>query len=246
MQIESVVTRIFDIDFMLFDLIFVAIWILALYKRGFIKPLFFGIFGIIVNLLVDYGIWYNLQGIRTVEGLPSWMSPFAFFIYFSISYGMVEYSYVQVMFSIDVMKENGRRKAFQWSLFLFGGWLFFGLLSFAIPINDAEITVQRVMTGQRIFQVYAVLAEYSLLAILAYLGKFELSWKKIMYIFFVGFFVHFSMEVTLLLSGVRVLHVFDLVFNSIIEFNTGAPILYLLLFAAVPYLEKRFAQHQIR
>lgn len=246
MQIESVVTRIFDVDFILFDLIFVAIWISALYKKRFIKPLFFGIFGIIVNLLVDYGIWYNLQGIRSIEGLPLWMSPFAFFIYFSISYGMVEYSYVQVMFSIDVMKEDGRRKAFYWSLFLFGGWLLFGLLSFIIPINDAEITVQRVMTGQRIFQVYAVLAEYSLLAILAYLGKFELTWKKIMYIFFVGFFVHFSMEVTLLLSGIRVLHVFDLIFNSIIEFNTGVPILYLLLFAVAPYVEKKFVRRQVR
>jgi glycopeptide antibiotics resistance protein len=95
------------------------------------------------------------------------------------------------------------------------------------------------MTEQRIFQVYAVIAEYVLLGILAYMGKYRLSGKKILYIFAVGFFVHFSMETTLLLTGVRVLDFFNLIFNSIVEFNTGAPILYLMLYAVVPFIERR-------
>ncbi|MGD9395536.1 MAG: hypothetical protein PVJ05_03820 [Candidatus Thorarchaeota archaeon] len=242
MQFESVVIRIFDFDFMLFDLVFTALWIFFLYRKGYIKPLIFGLFGIMVNMIVDYGIWYNLQGIRTVENLPFWMSPFAFFVYFSITYGMIEYSYVQVMFSIDTKKENSKQEMLRWSLFLLGGWLLFGLLSFVIPISDAEITVQRVMTEQRIFQIYAIIAEYVLLAILAYMGKFDLSWKKILYIFSVGFFVHFSMELTLLLSGIRVLDLFNLIFNSVIEFNTGAPILYLLLFAVAPFIERKLGR----
>ena len=242
MQFESVVIRIFDIDFMLFDLVFTAVWIFFLYRKGYIKPLIFGLFGIMINMIVDYGIWYNLQGIRTVENLPFWMSPFAFFVYFSITYGMIEYSYVQVMFSIDTKKENSKQEMLRWSLFLFGGWLLFGLLSFVIPISDAEITVQRVMTEQRIFQIYGIIAEYALLSILAYMGKYDLSWRKILYIFSVGFFVHFSMELTLLLSGIRVLDLFNLIFNSVIEFNTGAPILYLLLFAVVPYIERKMGR----
>lgn len=242
MQFESVVIRIFDVDFMLFDLLFTAIWIAALYKKGYIKPLLFGVFGIMINMLVDYGIWFSYQGIRTVENLPLWMSPFAFFVYFSITYGMIEYSYVQVMFSIDTEQENSLREMLRWSIFLFGGWLIFGLLSSFIPISDSEVTVQRVMTGQRIYQVYGIIAEYVLLGILTHLGKFGLSWKKIMYIFSVGFFVHFSMETTLLLAGIRVLDLFNLIFNSIIEFNTGAPILYLMLFAVVPYIESKMGR----
>lgn len=244
MQFESVVIRIFDVDFMLFDLLFTAIWMVVLYKKGYIKPLIFGFFGILTNLLVDYGIWYSIQGIRTIENLPLWMSPFAFFVYFSITYGMVEYSYVQVMFSIDDESKNAIREMLFWSLFLFGGWLLFGLLSAIVPISDSEITVARVMTSQRIYQVYAVIGEYVLLGILAYLGKFGLTWKKILYIFAVGFFVHFSMETTLLLAGIRVLDLFNLIFNSIVEFNTGAPILYLLLFAVVPFFEKRLGHKE--
>ena len=242
MQFESVVTRIFDVDFMLLDLTFTLIWIVLLYKSGYIKPLIFGLLGILINMLVDYGVWYSIQGIRTVEGLPFWMSPFAFFVYFSITYGMVEYSYVQVMFSIDNQKENARQEKIRWSILLFGGWLLFGVLSLVIPISDAEITVQRVMTEQRIFQVYGILAEYALLAVLAYMKKYDLSGRKILYIFSVGFFVHFSMELTLLLSGIRTLDFFNLIFNSVIEFNTGAPILYLLLFAVVPYLGRKLGR----
>jgi len=241
MQFESVVIRIFDIDFMLFDLIFTAIWIFFLYRKGYIRPLIFGLFGIMINMIVDYGIWYSLQGIRTVENLPFWMSPFAFFVYFSITYGMIEYSYVQVMFSIDTAKENSKKDMLRWSFFLFGGWLLFGVLSFILPISDAEITVQRVMTGQRIYQVYGIIGEYGLLALLAYMGKYNLSWRRILYIFSVGFFVHFSMELTLLLSGIRVLDLFNLIFNSLIEFNTGAPILYLLLYAVAPSTERKLS-----
>ncbi|MFW9786093.1 MAG: hypothetical protein ACFFE2_03715 [Candidatus Thorarchaeota archaeon] len=242
MQFESVVIRIFDVDFMLFDLLFTAIWIFFLLKKGYIKPLIFGFFGILINMVVDYGIWYNVQGIRTIENLPLWMSPFAFFVYFSITYGMIEYSYVQVMFSIDTKKENARLEMLRWSLFLSGGWLVSGLLSFFIPVNDAEVTVQRIMTGQRIYQVYGIIAEFVLLGILAYMGKYNLSAKKILYIFLVGFFVHFSMELTLLLAGIRVLDWFNLIFNSIIEFNTGAPILYLLLFTVIPRIEMRWTK----
>jgi len=239
MQFESVVIRIFDVDFMFFDLLFTAIWIIFLYKKGYIKPLIFGFFGIAINMVVDYGVWFSFQGIRTVENLPPWMSPFAFFVYFSITYGMIEYSYVQVMFSIDSQQENALQERLRWSVFLVGGWLIIGLLSFFIPISDSEVTVQRVMTEQRIFQVYALIAEYALLGILAYMGKFGLSGKKVLYIFVVGFFVHFSMETTLLLAGIRVLDLFNLIFNSAIEFNTGAPILYLMLFAVVPFFEKK-------
>ena len=242
MQFESVVIRIFDVDFMLFDHLFTAIWIVVLYKKGYIKPLIFGFFGIMINLLIDYGIWFSVQGIRTVENLPVWMSPFAFFVYFSITYGMVEYSYVQVMFSIDSTREDSLKEMIRWSVFLFGGWLLFGLLSNALPISDLKVTVQRVMTGQRIFQVYAIIAEYAFLGILAYMGRFGLTGRKILYIFVVGFFVHFSMETTLLLAGIRVLDLFNLIFNSIVEFNTGAPILYLLLFAVVPFIETKLSR----
>lgn len=239
MQFESVVIRVFDVDFMLFDLAFTAVWILLLYKKKFIIPLVFGFLGILVNFIVDYGYWYSVLGIRTVEGLPGWISPFRFFVYFSITYGMIQYSYVQVMFTRKQGQPKiDRRNLIEWSLLLFIGWLLIGFLSNVISIDDTEVTVARIMTEQRTTEVFAVITEYALLVMLAFKKKFELSPRRILYIFLVGVFVHFSMEITLLLAGMRASGLFDIVFNSIFEFNTGAPILYLMMFALLPYLGK--------
>ncbi|TFG30071.1 hypothetical protein EU527_14935, partial [Candidatus Thorarchaeota archaeon] len=184
-------TRTFDADFMLFDLVFTFIWIAFLWKRRYAKPLLFGFLGILINFIVDFAVWYNYLGIRTIDGLPSWMSPSVFFVYFSITYGMVQYSYVQVMFSTQPGHlVNERRERIHWSFLLFFGWLIIGLVSVLLPINDTKITITRIMTEQRIIEVFVVIGEYILLALLAYLKKFNLDWKMISYIFLVGVFVH--------------------------------------------------------
>ncbi|TFG30675.1 hypothetical protein EU527_14095, partial [Candidatus Thorarchaeota archaeon] len=191
MQFESIVSRSFNVDFIYFDLLFTLVWIALLWKRGYVKPLLFGFLGILVNFIVDYYIWYRYLGIRTVEGLPNWISPFSFFVYFSITYGMVQYSYVQVMFSTQPGHlVNERRERIHWSFLLFFGWLIIGFVSVLLPINDTKITVTRIMTEQRIIEVFVVIGEYILLALLAYLKKFNLDWKMISYIFLVGVFVH--------------------------------------------------------
>lgn len=240
MQFESIVIRIFDVDFMFLDLLFTCIWIIILYRKGYIKPLLFGLMGIGINFAIDYGIWYSIMGIRTVEGLPIWMSPLTFFVYFSITYGMMQYSYVQVMFTkmLD-QPEQEKKEKIHMAILFFGGWLLISYLSVVLPLNDIQVTVTRIMTNQRLIEVFVVIAEFALLGFLAYRKKFGLDLRTIGYIFFVGFFVHFSMEFTLFLPGIRQSSVFDLVFNSLVEFNMGAPILYLMLHALVPRLEQR-------
>jgi hypothetical protein len=99
--------------------------------------------------------------------------------------------------------------------------------------------VTRVMTEQRNIEVFAVIGEYALLGLLAYRTKYKLNAWRILYIFLVGVFVHSSMEFTLVLTGMRGSSLFDLVFNSLFEFNVGTPILYLMMFALVPYLTAR-------
>ncbi|TFH10032.1 MAG: hypothetical protein E4H14_03300, partial [Candidatus Thorarchaeota archaeon] len=226
MQFESIVIRVFDTDFMLLDLLFTCIWIVILFKKGYIKPLLFGLMGIMVNFIIDYGIWYSIMGIRTVEGLPIWISPFSFFVYFSITYGMMQYSYVQVMFTKKPdQPEQEKKERIQMAILFFGGWLLIAYLSVLAPISDIEVTVTRTMTQQRMIEVFVVIAEYTLLGILAYKKKFGINLRTIGYIFFVGFFVHFSMEFTLFLPGIRQSSLFDIVFNSFFEFNMGAPIL---------------------
>ena len=58
----------------------------------------------------------------------------------------------------------------------------------------------------------------------------SLTFRRMLYLFTIGVLVHFGMEITLLASGIRPAknYVDVLLFNSLLEFNMGIPILYVL------------------
>ena len=222
MQFENVVARNFDVDFIYLDIILTAIWVLLLIKSNHRRALYVGVLGIVVNFIIDYVVWYRTMGVRVIYELPPWLSPEVFFVYFSITYGMIQYSYVGVMFT-----EGSNKKL--WTLLLFTGWISIGLTSQLLSLDDSTVHVARIMSTQRLTEILVVLAEYSLLVFLMQRGKFELTWRRIGYVFGIGVLAFFAMEVTLLVPGIRNIDLGNLIFNSLIEWNMGAPIVYLLL-----------------
>ena len=108
-----------------------------------------------------------------------------------------------------------------WTAIVLGGWLSIAFLSQFLSINDSAITVIRHMSDLRFLRVILVLIGYSLLFLLKY------DWKKITYLFFIGFLIHFMMEFSLLISGIRPGSFLILLENSLIEFNMGVPFFYL-------------------
>lgn len=167
-----------------------------------------------INFLVDWGVWLH-TGIREIT-LPSGFfgGAFLFFIWFSLSYG-VEYAYVFLMF-------DKKSNKIAWTLLVFGGWLLVAFLSQLFSIKDSSIMVVRHMFSFRILRVLLVLIGYSLLFI------FKYDWKKILYLFFVGFLIHFMMEFSLFVSGIRPGDFLILLENSLVEFNMGVPFFYLI------------------
>lgn len=205
------VARTFGVDYILFDLIFLAVFVFLLIKtKKKIPLLVFFVGGLLINFFIDWGIWLH-SGVREVS-IP--FSTILFFLWFSLSYG-VEYAYVFLMF-------NKKNKRIKWTLFIFISWILIALLSQLIPINDAEIVTIRHMGNLRFLRVIIVLLGYSLLLILKYKPK------TILYLFFIGFLIHFMMEFSLLITGIRPGSFLILIENSLIEFNMGVPFFYLL------------------
>lgn len=208
------VIRNFGTDYIFFDLIFAALFLFLLVRHKKKIPLLvFFLGGLGINFFVDWGIWLH-TGIREVS-LPSNSlgGELFFFLWFSLTYG-VEYSYVFLMF-------EKRSSKIGWTAFVLIGWLSVAFLSQFFSINDASITLTRHMSDLRIIRVAVVLIGYSLLLILKY------DWKKIAYLFIVGFGVHFMMEFSLLASGIRPNSLSVLLENSLVEFNMGVPFFYL-------------------
>ena len=212
------VIRIFGADYILFDLIFLLTFISLLLKYRKKIPLWaFFVGGLGINFVMDWGIWLH-TGIREISGLSSSLAILFFFLWFSLSlsYG-VEYAYVFLMF-----EDSPKMERLKWTLLVLGGWLLVAFLSQLIPLNDTLITTNRHMFDLRLVRIGIVLIGYSLLAFLGY------NWKKITYLFFVGFLIHFMMEFSLLISGIRPQSFLILLENSLIEFNMGVPFFYLL------------------
>lgn len=220
-----IVARLFDMDFIYLDLLFCALWMTILLIRKKRLQFIFGLLGAVIVFISDDLIWYHLQGTRVLDTVP--FNNDLFLLYFSFTYGMIEFSYVATMISAKNWKTM-----LSWSLFLYGGWFATGFLSSWLHIDDRSISIYREMTDiGRWIQISMVVGGYLLLILFKYKWKpfKNLSWLKLGYLFLVGFLVHFGMEITLLAAGIRPLDgsLVILIFNSLLEFNSGVPVIFI-------------------
>jgi hypothetical protein len=216
------VERVMDIDFIYFDIILVTIWITALLLRKRYREMLFGLFGFLVVFFVDEVWWYHVKHTRIIEG-P--IQGDLFLLYFSFTYGVIMFSFAPLMFNrkIDLMEK------ICWITGMFGGWLLIGFLSQTIPWNDAEMSIGRNMNTARLVQILMVVIGYAILIALK-LGNNryfrKIHWSYFLVLFAIGIFIHFSMEFTLWATNIRPTHWDVLIFNSLLEFNEGIPILF--------------------
>ena len=228
------VTRFFGNEFIILDLCFCILWMAFLIKKRYILQWLFGLFGAVVVFLFDYVLWYTVKGTRVIYSLPGFFTnlgdfwgPFLFLAYFSFTYGMIEFSYVAVMFSA----ENWRKRMY-WTMFLYIGWFFVAFFPKVLPLSDTSVHITRFMVGGRWLQIGMALGGFVTIILFKYIWKpfKSVTWKQIAYVFLIGIVVHFGMEISLLTAGIRPATdiVTVLVFNSLIEFNSGAPILFIL------------------
>jgi hypothetical protein len=118
------------------------------------------------------------------------------------------------------------------TLIFFLGWISVSLGSQLIPLDDKLVEVSRDMNiaNQRLIETIMVLINI-VIALILYIKK-KLRLEDILYIFLVGTLVEFSLELSLAISGIRQAQGFWtielLVINTLIEFNLGIVLMYLV------------------
>ena len=231
---ESYVARQFDFDFIYFDLLFAVIWMLLLWRQKYMLAWGLGLAGACIVFLADDVLWFHIQKTRYLD-VP--LNPDLFLVYFSFTYGMIMFSYAIVMFTAT----KTRARVF-WTVLLYIGWIVSAFLSQWIPLDDRLISVGRDMSGARDVQIGMVIGGYLLLIILKYTwgAMRALTWSRMAYLFLIGILVHFGMEFTLWISEIRPAEggLDVLIFNSLLEFNTGIPVLY-IAWTAIRHIRTR-------
>jgi hypothetical protein len=233
---NTIVTRSIGMDFIYFDLVFLSVWIFFLIRKKYWHPIIWGLCGWLIYIFTDYILWYLITQTRIYIG-P--IDPFTFFLWFCFSPGFVQFSYVFVMFE----KRNLNDLTF-YTLLFYLGWVFVACGSQLIHLDNRLIEVSRDMNiaNQRFNEVIMVLINIGV-ALILYLKK-KLRLEDILYIFFIGTLVEFSLEFSLAISGIRqaqgVWSLELLIINTLLEFNLGIILMYLLW---IPFKIKKYGHY---
>jgi len=222
---EPIVTRTLGIDFIYFDLLFLGIWILFLIRKGYWFPIIWGIIGWGMYLIVDYYIWYIVLTSRTYSG-P--INPHLFFMWFTFSPGFTQFSYCFIM-----LEKRNFHDMLIFTLVFFLGWILVGVLSQLVPLQDTIVEVSRNMGAgnQRLIMSLVAIGNILLAFILRWMK--QLRWEDVLYIFIVGTLVELNLELSLLVSGIRLEQgtwSFTLMLvNTLVEFNVGIVPMWLIM-----------------
>jgi len=127
LQITHDVIRIFDLDYIIFDFIFLLIFFTVLIIQKKKTPIFMGIVSGVIFLVIDGIIWWNM-GIREIY--PSNTKIYVDFM-MDFSYGVLAFSWVMIMFERKSIKE-----ILFWTIFLYVGWISIASLSQILPLID--------------------------------------------------------------------------------------------------------------
>lgn len=220
-KINHDVIRIFDLDYLIFDFIFLLIFLTILIINKKKIPIYVGFVCGILFLIIDGIIWWN-TGIREIN--PSNTKIYVDFM-MDFSYGLLAFSWVMIMFERNSIKE-----ILLWTLFLYGGWLLIASLSQILPLIDLEIITIRHMQSLRVVEIATVVCGYLLLIFLRY------NYKTILFIFWVGFMLSFMMESYLLFTQIRPSGFELLLYDSFILTNQGIPYLFVIFDKILPKL----------
>ncbi|MFX1455081.1 MAG: hypothetical protein ACFFDB_06865 [Promethearchaeota archaeon] len=219
-----IVTRSFGLDYIYFDIIFLIIWVYFLAKKRYWIPIAWGSLGWAVYIFTDYFLWYIVTQTRQYVG-P--LNPIIFFMWFCFSPGFVQFSYVVLMF-----EKRNRNDLIFFTLVFYLGWIIVSVGSQLLPIDDTVIRVSRDMNidNQRFNMIMMVFVNI-IIAIFLYVKK-KLRLEDVVYLFLVGTLVEFALELTLAVSGIRqeqgTWNLGLMILNSLIEFNLGIVLMYLL------------------
>jgi hypothetical protein len=228
LELNQNVARNFEFDYILFDALFLAIWVALLIWQKRFGPLKAGLILAVIVYLIDAIIWTR-TGVREY-GIPApWFKhPVDFMM--DVSYGIVAFSWVWIAFE----RRSFRDVAF-WTILLFVGWLILPFASRWISLVDIPIMTNRHMSSRVWLHVTVVVVGYVALIVLGY------DWKTILYVFWAGCMLAFAMEFPLFVSGIRPTGVTFLIYETLILTNLGVPYLYIIETKILPLLSRRLA-----
>lgn len=218
---EIIAQRVFSPLYIYLDTAFlVGLMALLVVKRKYLTAIF-GLFGGVLYMVVDYGIFHLALGTRTIEG----GNMFAVLLWMSMSYGITNFVWIWLWMSRD-------KHAFEWTALIVVWWISAPMIASLAGGALAPIKIQRTTGAYHGAMAIILFAGYAAAIVYNLFRKNRAERFPVFWLLAIGISVQLGWEFSLLIGGIRSAE-FDLaqklttlVVNSLLETNLGAVPIY--------------------
>lgn len=217
---EIVAQRVFSPLYIILDSVFIILLLAALiFKRRYMTVLF-SLFGGVLYMIVDYGIFHLALHTRSIVGGDM----FWVLLWMSMSYGVTNFALIWIWLNKDEYFREFTAAIWVW-------WICCPLIA-AMGGGENLIKIERTTGAYHGFMAVIMAAGYFALILVNLLNKDRDKRFNVAWLFLLGVLVQLGWEVGLLVGGIRSAE-FDpmqklgtLVTNSLVETNLGMPPIY--------------------
>lgn len=233
---EVIAQRVFNPLYIYLDIAFlIGLLFLLVFKKKYLT-LAFGLFGGVLYMIVDYGIFHLALHTRTIEGGDL----FAVLLWMSMSYGITNFVWIWLWLSRDKHK-------FEITLLIVVWWICAPMLAQTFGSGLENIKIQRTTGAYHGYMALILLLGYGFAIVYNMFQKEKTYRFPLLWLMITGIAVQFGWEFSLLIGGIRSAEIasfadkiMTLVINSLLETNLGAVPIYCILVAVTSRFTEEF------
>lgn len=223
---EIVAQRVFSPLYIALDSAFiVGLLVALLIKKRFLTTVF-AVFGGVLYMIVDYGIFHLALGTRSIEnGNLFWV-----LLWMSMSYGITNFALIWIWLNKDELFREYTALVWIW-------WICCPLITATFGSDLTPIKIQRATGSYHGYMALIMIASYVGIIIYNLTQKDKNKKFNVAWLFTLGVLAQLGWEIGLLVGGIRSAE-FDpftklmtLVTNSLVETNLGLPAIYCIYLA---------------
>lgn len=219
---EIIAQRVFNPLYIYLDIVFlIGLLALLIVKKKYLTVLF-GLFGGVLYMIVDYGIFHLALHTRSIEGGDL----FAVLLWMSMSYGITNFVWIWLWMSRDKNK-------FGYVLLIVVWWICAPMLANTFGADLPLIKIQRTTGSYHGYMALILFIGYAAAIVYNLFQSDNLKRFPILWLLIIGISVQFGWEFSLLIGGIRSAEIasasqkiMTLVVNSLLETNLGAVPIY--------------------
>lgn len=231
---EIVAQRVFSPLYVILDSVFIVAFMATLIVKKRYLTALFALFGGILYMIVDYGIFHLALHTRSIEnGDLFWV-----LLWMSMSYGITNFALIWIWLNKDEFYREFTALIWIW-------WICCPMISATFGGELAPIKIQRTTGSYHGYMAIIMIVSYAAIIVYNLVQKDKKAKFNVLWLFGLGVLAQLGWEFGLLVGGIRSAEfdpftkIMTLVTNSLVETNLGLPAIYCIYLAITSRCNER-------